>query len=80
MKLTSKEETEILAKRIEKIVKKVEKLENYLSIDFDINYSIFENTKFTLNLNNILDSKNEIYYKYQDLGFNLKLGFIYSLK
>ena len=28
MKLTSKEETEILAKRIEKIEKKVEKLEN----------------------------------------------------
>ena len=28
MKLTSKEETEVLAKRIEKIEKKIEKLEN----------------------------------------------------
>ena len=59
---------------------KAEKLENYLSIDFNINYMLFDNAKINLKLNNILDSINEIYYKYPDLGFNLKFGFIYSLK
>ena len=59
---------------------KAEKLENYLSIDFNIIYSLLENAKVNLKLNNILDSTNEIYYKYPDLGFNLKFGFIYSLK
>ena len=60
--------------------KNSEKLENYLNVNFNINYLLFENTKIILQLNNILDSKNEVYYKYNDLGFNLKFGFIYSLK
>ena len=59
---------------------KSEKLENYFSIDFDINYSIFKNSNIIISINNILDSKNEIYYKYQDLGFNAKIGFIYNFR
>ena len=57
-----------------------EKLESFLSLNVNINYLLFENTKIMLQLNNILDSKNEIYYNYNDLGFNLKFGFTYSLK
>ena len=57
-----------------------EKLESFLSLNVNINYLLFENTKIMLQLNNILDSKNEIYYNYNELGFNLKFGFTYSLK
>ena len=57
-----------------------EKLESFLSLNVNINYLLFENTKIMLQLNNILDSKNEIYYNYNQLGFNLKFGFTYSLK
>ena len=59
---------------------KSEKLGNYFSIDFDINYSIFKNSNIIISINNILDSKNEIYYKYRDLGFNAKIGFIYNFR